>query len=166
MIDQLDGTWVAQLGRAERHIRRVARHITQGARAKIEPATPVEGMINALLERPRLGRTQPDIPLEPFRNRVAPRWTRDALRPDRSVAPDVNLLHVADQPGMHDFYRAAQAVLGAALVAHLRDHPVFLGNFAQVTRFINGLSQRLLAVNMFSELDRGGGHERMAMVGR
>lgn len=97
-------------------------------------------------------------------HRVAARRAIHALRPDGTIRPDVNFAHRTDEAGLHDFHRAAQTILGTALVAHLRDDAVFLGQLAQEARFIDRLRQRFLAVNILAQLDGRRGHQRVHVI--
>src|SRR5690242_15187708 len=95
---------------AERHIDRVAGHVAQGAGAEILPATPVEGMIDVLFERPGGSRSEPDVPFHRFRYGVAAIGTVHSLRPDRTIGPDMNFLNISNDPGLNAFHRPAQAI--------------------------------------------------------
>src|SRR6185503_17793795 len=89
----------------------------------------------------------------------------DALRPDRAVGPDVNFLDPADQAGMNDFDGAAQAGLGAALVAHLGGELLLGGELSEDAGLVDGLHQGLLAVDVLAELHRGACDDAVAVVG-
>jgi len=59
-----------------------------------------------------------------------------------------------------------RAVLRAPLIAHLGNDPKFPGQLAQQSRFVNGLHQRLLAIDMFAHPDRRRRHHGMHVIGR
>jgi len=61
-----------------------------------------------------------------------------------------NLAHLSDDAGLDAFDGAAQPVRRAPLIAHLRDDAGFVCQITQVTGFINGLCQRLLAIDVFA----------------
>src|SRR5579864_4797251 len=105
----------------------MASHVAHGAGAEIEPTPPFEWMIDILLERTLGGRTEPEVPVETLRHRILALRAGDALWPDRTVGPDVDLLDRADDAALHHFDGPAQPILGTALVAHLCDHLVVLG---------------------------------------
>jgi hypothetical protein len=66
---------------------------------------------------------------------------------------------------VNDLDSSPQTVGGAALVAHLSCDFMLPGQFPQHTRFVDIVRQRLLAVNMFTHSDSGGGNGRVHVVG-
>ena len=89
-----------------------------------------------------------------------------ALRPDRTVGPDVNLMHLPDESVLDGLDRAAQAICGAALVAHLRDELSIFGHLTQIARLINRLRQRFLAIHGLVPLHRRRRHNRVHVIRR
>ena len=97
-----------------------------------------------------------DLFAELFERHVAVR----ALRPDRTVRPDVNLFQFAQNAGANLSGAAADGVERAALVPHLGADAAFAGEVPQVTRFADRAGQRLLRIAVFLGLQthrRNGG---------
>jgi hypothetical protein len=51
---------------------------------------------------------------------------------------------------LNDFDSSTQAIASAPLVAHLSGHFFLLGDLAHHARFINRVSERLLAIDVFA----------------
>ena len=162
----LDDVGIAELERAERHVDGVAGHVAQGAGAEIIPAAPLERVIDVLLEGPLAGRAEPEIPVQVRRDRVLPARAVQALGPDRAVGPDMQFERFADHARLDDFDGAAQAALGAALVAHLRRQVLLFGQLPHHARLADGLDQRLLAEAVFAHLHRPDRRHAVVMVRR
>ena len=100
--------------------------------------------------RPLRRHAEPEIPVEVRRDRLrvlGHRHDSRRLRPDRPIRPDVDFAHRADGAGLDDFDRFAQAVLGRALVAHLRGDFHLGGHMAHFAGFGNRMRQRLLTID-------------------
>src|SRR5882672_10452822 len=112
-------------------------HVAESACAKIKPTAPDKRVINGALgapagvrrlvfgpfcfERPHGGGSEPIVPFEAGRDWVLAGRAGDALRPDWAIRPDMDLFDRTNEAGLHEFDRAAEAVFGTALVAHLGD---------------------------------------------
>ena len=70
----------------------------------------------------------------------------------------------ANDAGLDDFNGAAQAVFGAALVAHLRGQVLFLGQLTHEAGFLDRLDERLLAEAVFAHLHGADGGDAVMMV--
>ena len=171
----------------------VRAHVAQGADAEVEPAAPVERVIDRVPGNVLRDRAEVEVPAEPFRGRVVapqpeggrvgdgppvPRGRRaraglgrrhrpgDALGPDRPVGPDVDLAHVAQGAGLHDFHRPAELIAGRALVAHLGGDLVLLGRLPHQAGFVNVVRQRFLGVAMLAQAHRQDAGVGVRVVGR
>ncbi len=87
------------------------------------------------------------------------------MRAVAAIEPKVSLAHLSNRALPYEFDRASQTVLGATLVAHLRDDFVFGGRFAHHARFLNGASERLFAINVLAAFHRGHCGDRMRVIG-
>ena len=76
----------------------------------------------------------------------------------------MQLERIADDTGLNDFDGAAQAVLGAALIAHLRGEPLLVGQLAHEAGLMDGLGQRLLAEAMLAHLHCTDGGDAVSVV--
>src|SRR5881394_3156981 len=148
MVGKLDELWIAEFCGAERHVGRVTSHIAERTGAEIEPTAPIERRVDTLFAparrgnvgalrthifvRAHWGRAQPEVPFETVGDRIFARWTSDALRPDRPIAPDMDLFDGSDDAALNEFDRATKAIFGTALVAHLGHDPFFFGELAQI----------------------------------
>ena len=74
--------------------------------------------------------------------------------------------HRADDAGPDHFAQAAGFFGGLALVAHLRGDFVLARRLGELARFPNRMGQRLLAIDMFAQLDRRHRGEGVQMIGR
>src|ERR1043166_8001234 len=173
--------WVTELERAERHVCGVTRHITKRTGAEILPPAPVPRMIDAVATttttsaRGRVAgprslvwtlrcRAEPKVPVERIGNGIFAGGPVHALRPDGPVSPDIDLANRADDASLNDFNGASQPIFGAALVAHLRCDFVFFCQPAQQSRFINGLGQWFLAINVFAHFHRRCGNGGVEVI--
>src|SRR5207247_6540794 len=122
---------VTVLKLSEGHVNDMTGHIAHGAGAKILPASPRERMINATASTsstfvvrcrriffvgPHGRGTNPKIPIESRRNRVFALGPINPLRPDRTIAPNVQFERLADQAGLNDFDGATETAGCASLV--------------------------------------------------
>ena len=164
--DAFDLGRMTEVERAERHVDGVASHVAECAGAEVLPAAPFEGVVNIFLERARRRATEPDVPRERIRHNVGAFGAAHALRPDGAICPDMDFADVADDAALDDFHRAANAIGGAALVAHLRDDILAFREIFQVARFVNRLHERLLAIDMFALAHRQRGDECVHVVRR
>ena len=139
----------------------MASHITQCTRTEVPPASPFEGSIRWVIRAFR-GRAQPQVPIDRVGDCLNLSGAFQSLRPNRSVGPDMRLLDFPDNAGLNQFNKAAALSLGMPLIPHLGNHSCFTRYFRQNTSFFDGMSQRFLAINMFS---RPHGHDRRMRVG-
>ena len=70
----------------------------------------------------------------------------------------------ADHAGLNDLDGAAQAGLGAALVAHLSGQVLLFGELAQEARLVDGLDERFLAKAVLAHLHRPDGRHAVVVV--
>ena len=151
--------------RPEREIDQVGAHVAQRARAKRGPAAPVEVGVVRVIAPVDVGRAKPGRPIQAGRRRNR-RGLDHALRPDRTVRPDVHLGNLADHPGADQLDNPAAIVAGMALVAHLGHQVgVGLGQVRQLATFLDRVGQRLLDENVQAPLHRMPRRHRMVMVG-
>ena len=177
----LDLRRIAQLQRAEGHVGGVAGHVAERAGAEVLPAAPDEGMIHRAAAtsaaagglvgplgfvRAHGRRADPPVPIQRRGDRVRAGRPIHALRPDGPVGPHIDLPHRPDEAGLNDLDRAAQAVFGAALIAHLGGDLVLLGELAEQPRFIDRVRQGLLAIDMFAHAHGGGGGDGVHVIRR
>ena len=139
----LDRGRVEQVARGERHVDRMARHVTQGAAAELPPATPFERLIVRRVGL-HLRRTDPAIPVERLRA-FAQFRSEVTLGPYRTVTPDVDLFRFAENAGLNHGRGTTEAVACRTLVAHHRLNLHLLRRFRNQTRFVDGPCQRFLA---------------------
>src|SRR5262249_7134058 len=160
----------------------MASHIAQRAGAEILPTAPHKRMIYSALATAfasavcsisfgpsRPVRTfwrgsKPEVPIERRRNRILARRPVHALRPNRSIAPNMHLANRADNTRLDNLDCPPQTIFGAALVAHFGRDTTFFRQLAQQPRFINRLRQWLLAINMFAHFDGHRGDNSVQMV--
>jgi len=77
---------------------------------------------------------------------------------------DVRFGHVADLARPHDLCRHPVALMGEALVSHLRGHLVLHGGFLQQARLPGSSRERLFQVDVFAVLHAGQRHRGMHEV--
>jgi hypothetical protein len=73
----------------------MATDVTQSACAEVNPAAPTEGMVGGMVRAIRCW-TNPQIPIQILRDGWRVSGTINALRPNRSVSPQVNLSDISD----------------------------------------------------------------------
>ena len=163
----------------------MAGHIAEGARAEVEKSAPAERMIDVLAEVPRivalltglvralevahLGGGEPGIPVKTVLHLVGGtlgcRGGGETLRPHGTVRPDMNFLDLAEDAGLENLRAAAQAVEGAALVAHLHADAAVAGGAVEVVEFPQRAHERLLDVDVDAHLHRGNRDRSVHVVG-
>ena len=144
----------------------MARHVAERAGAKVKPAAPIPSVIHILLVGAFFRWSEPVVPTQRGRHDVRSFGAHDALWPDGTIRPDMDLAHRADDAGLDHFDRAAQTIMRAALIAHLRGDFVFAGEVAQITRLMHRLRERLLTINVFAKFDRRRGNQCVHVIGR
>ena len=166
--ERLDRFRCVELQGPERQVDPVRAEVAHGAVAEIPPAIPLGTGEIDLVERPRLRRPEPKIPVEPLGDRRGigrPLEHRDdvaiflgvglRLPAPGATDPDVRLGDVADRAGLDQLDDAAVVVAGVNLRSHLRRDLRLGRGLANDPRFPDVVRQRLFAVNMFAELKRG-----------
>src|SRR5690606_4455578 len=133
---RFDARRVAELEREEREVHRVARHIAEGARAEIPPASPAEGQVGVVVRTFR-GRPEPEVPVEALRDLVLLLRALHSLIPDWTIRPNVDLANLADAAGLDDFRGAAKTLVRGALVPHLGGDLVLRRRLAHDARLVD-----------------------------
>ena len=77
----------------------------------------------------------------------------------------MDFLDRANGASLHQQHRHAVEARGVNLDAHLRDDALEAGQLSQLSRFVEVMSQRLLAIDILAQLQRGHGDGRMHVVG-
>ena len=141
-------------------------HVPDGPGSEIPNAAPFEGQVSRMV-RPPPSRAEPEVPIKSFRHGRRLSRALNALRPParRPIGPDMNLAHCSDGAGADHFDRAARSFHGMPLLAHLGDDTGFGGDLPHASRFVNGMGQRLLAVDMLPIAHGGDSGDGMNMVG-
>ena len=78
----------------------------------------------------------------------------------------VHTAHLADLTVPDPFADLADALARSSLVAHLGGYLVLVGQFGQQARFVDGVGQRLLDVDVLAGGDGVGGDDGVRVVGR
>ena len=98
-IDDLDRLGVEQLERHAGDVDRVAGHVAEGAGAEVQPAAPGERLV-ARVVRPVMGGAEELVPVDVVGDADGvSSGPADALRPDRAIGPDVDLLDRPEDAG-------------------------------------------------------------------
>ena len=189
-----DARRVAQIGSLEDHVDVVASHVAESAGAEIPPSAPLEAMINAGPEF-ALGRdADPRFPIDVlescgdlsllffdqilndffvglfllrlFDELLHRHGAIGALRPNRTIRPNVDFGDIADDARFILSGGFAEPVADASLVAHLRADAGLLREFLHPARFVDRSHERFLRVDVLAHLHRRGGDNRVHMVGR
>ena len=106
--------------------------------------------------------TQPHIPIQSRLVRLAGQIARHA----RAADGDFDVLDLADGAVADEFARDAKLFRGTLHAAGLEDAFVFANGVHHGARFVDGLAEGLLAINVLAGFRRGDGNQRMPMVGR
>ena len=175
----LDGGGRVQLQRPEGQVDPVAAEVAHRAVAEIPPAIPLgPGQVD-VVERPRRRRTEPQVPVDAGGNGVhglgAVLHEHDVLEllglglggvpAPGARHPDVALADRADGAGLHELDDAAVVVAGVDLRAHLRDDAGLRGGLADDARLLDVVGERLLAVDVLLQLERGQRGEGVRVLG-
>ena len=134
------------------HISRVTRHITESPSSKINPSTPVKGVVNAFFKWPHWCWAYPGIPVQVFWNFIFTGRSPSALWPDGSIGPNVNLCNISNCTTPNHFNCFTQTIFTRALISHLRDNAHLLRCLTHQSSFLNGPGKRLLAIHMLLHL--------------
>ena len=173
IFDDFDRFRIAGVHGHEDGVHGVAGHVGEGAAAEVEEPTPVEGMIDAaafvgriVRERPRRGRTEPEVPVEFRRNGIGGGGRSPPCgQMGRLVTQWISVMsprHAA----IHEFIDTAVALVGVAVVAHLGGHFEFLGGQLELPGFPDGVGQGFLGENMFAGHHGEGGGGEVVVVRR
>ena len=138
----------------------MATHVAEGAGAVIGEAAP-EGRYEFRTVGARRRHPEPEIPVQRrwhgrlFGIRVGIEISRVKPGCARSIRPRVHGVNLADQPGLHPLAGEADALGGAALVAHLgHDARGFRGGM-EAPHLGEATAHRLLDVDVLLRGDRG-----------
>ena len=138
------------------------RHVSHGPTSVVVPSPPIPGMEMALRERTLGCRTEPQIPIQRFGNW---RWFRiGAFVPPRLIAPRVGFTNLSNDPALDQLHRGPVRACGMDLRSHLRDKFCFFRDQAKLSRFVDVVRQRLLAINVLAMVHRGHGRCRMRVI--
>ena len=150
-----------------RRVEVVNPHVADGARAEVPEAAPFERHVGCVV-RPLRCRPEPHLPVEAWRHGLRLRRPQHALRPPsrRTVGPDVQFLHVANQARAKDFHGAPGAFVGVALRAHLRREPGLGGDASHLAHFPDAARQRLLGVDVLAETHGGDRDDGVIVIWR
>ncbi len=163
----------------------VGAHIADGAGSPVDPAAPVEGVVDAMVGHFRRG-SEEEVPVDAGGNALGAHrlderlvdaaggpvaalragrggcrrgrlWTRHALWPevDGAIGPDVDLGHLAEDAGLDPLVDQRRALAGMAHVAHLSDDAGSGGDVTQDTGFLNRPGEGLLDVGVLAQLHGG-----------
>ena len=122
--------------------------------------------MDAAAELPRLDRALPQVPVEARRhgNRLAGGARAEVHLIEGRT--HVGLGHIAEAALPDPLAQQAHVLAGVALVAHLRDDLLRLGEFAQLAGLVDVVAQRLLAVDGQPGLEGPDGGGEMMVIGR
>ena len=110
------------------------------------------------------GGPSPEIEVEPGGHRCRRVDQPDARPP--LVAQRVGHLHCSDLPALHEVDRVAHPGHATALCTHLAHPPELAGPLRHHAPFLDGVTARLLDVDVLAGLHRPDAHEGVPVVGR
>lgn len=144
----------------EGEIGAVRTPITELCGAEVAPYVPLQPL-------PVIGakgrRTEPQIPIEEIRHRLALFGWLLAVGAPLAV-PNVDLPDFAKDTPPDELERPPEGAGGRALVAHAGGNLLAPRQLAQGPRFVHGASERLFAVNGLSRPQGGSRGHRMGVV--
>src|SRR6266576_2411384 len=146
-------------------------HIAEAAGTEIPPAAPFEGNVGGMIRTQRRW-PQPQVPIQRRRHGRRIGGSLDALRPPagqsatmgRPVRPDMHLAHRSNAAVGKPFVDEPIALECHALISHLRSHLRLARRESQRARFLHRARERLLAINVFAELERHHAGRSMVVV--
>ena len=94
--------------------------------------------------------TEPEVPIETFGNRFGFFGAFNALRPVGTAGPVLDLADRPDGACPNPFAQLASRLGGLVGNGNLSGNSGLPGNFCDAPRFVNGMSEWLLAENMFA----------------
>src|SRR4029077_6112940 len=97
-VDDLDRLGIEELESHRGNVDGVAGHVPQSTRPKVEPPPPVKRLVSGMV-RPVGGGTQELVPAQLVRDPRHSLGPMNALRPDRSIGPDVDVLDGTQNSG-------------------------------------------------------------------
>ncbi len=176
---RLDGGGRAQLQRPEGQVDPVAAQVAHRPVAEVPPAVPLRSGQVDVAVRAGGSRPEPQVPVDAGGNGVgrgrAVLHEHDVLvlgrlglarvPAPRARHPDVALAHPADGACLHQLDDAAVVVAGVDLRAHLRRDAGGRGGFADDARLLHVVGERLLAVDVLPQLQRGQRGEGVGVLG-
>ena len=139
-------------------------HITQCTCTVIPPSTPVPGMINVVV-RVQFGRSGEKIPVQCVGDAVRLFGCIQSLRPDRTVGGAFHFGYFADFSIPYPFANQVGTFARCSLITHLSNYSGRGGQLGQQTGFVNGVSQRFLAVYVLAHCHGVCRDDGMSMVG-
>ena len=110
--------------------------------------------------------SQPKIPTQRVRDRCFTLRTTDPLRPDWPVGPAVYFTDVTQRSGGHPLVDQSSPFACMPLIAHLGNDIICLSGPCQHATLIDGMTEWLLNIDMFSHTDRMHRDGCMHVVGR
>src|SRR6185437_14314897 len=143
----------------------MATHVTQCSGTIIPPAAPVKRneVVDVIFLRRR---TEPKVPVQFRWNGGAGGGPLNALRPHRPVRKAKDLRDVADDTGTIPVDQQPNPVTGSSLVAHLGHDLIPGSRFGEHPDLIDIMRQRLLNVDVLTQLHGRHADNGVHMVGR
>ena len=140
-------------------------HVSDGPGAEVPATAPFEGDVIRVVWAFRCG-AEPEVPVECFWDGWRPSWAFFSLWPPAvgAIGPDVEFFDLADGAGTDDFYSAAGAFHGVALLAHLGDNAGFFSFLLHPVHLVDRVGKGFFAVNMESVLHSGDGGNSVGMI--
>ena len=163
----LDGRGGAEVEGPEGGVEGVAGPIAEHPAAEVPPAAPADGG-DRLVVIAAFGGAAPEVPVERGGGRLRGERERGGAAEVAVVkggGPAVDLADVADRAGVDPFLHQPDALGGAALVAHLRDHAGALGGGAEGPGLADRVGEGFLDVDVLAVAQREGGGGVMVVVG-
>ena len=143
----------------------MAGHIAQGAGAEVPPAAEVPRRVDGVVGAVR-GGAQEEVPVQRLGDLLRLGRALESLGPDGPVGEGLHASDLADLAVPDPVADLADALVGGALVAHLRGYLVLGGQLGEQAGFVDGAGERLLHVDVLAGLDGGSGDDRVRVVGR
>ena len=162
----LNAQGLAQIQRPKSRIKIMAKEIPNGRGAKVPEIAPAYRIILRAVGA-HFARPKPQIPIHPVWHRFLWWPARQVLLvPAGSVRPGVDFTNISQCARPNDFARFANKIARMPLVAHLRGHTRFLGNFGNLARLPYVMRQRLFTIDMFALAHGPGANVGVQMIRR
>ena len=143
---------VIQIERTHRHVEAVAAEIAHRSIAKVIPSPPIHRMIGVGLEGPHGGGSQPEVPVQIVRHRVAALGPRHTARPSVLRVPHMDLRDGSKEIGRNQLHAPSQVRRGTALVSRLRDDFGSFGKLPQLPGLGDRMREWFLAIHVLPRL--------------